>query len=329
MTALFVNHQTEKCGVYQMGARIGRTLADAGLVDYLETWDLGTALLHAGAYDVVIYNWHPSTLPWAPEVVKRYPSAKHVGLIHEIAPDAPHVGAEIFPYRMICDPSFPADGRTTFRSVRHVPRFAEGGPDAPRWAETRRCHCGMSLRPRQRTCICCPPTIGSFGFAVGGKMFATIAHAVGDAFPSATVRLRIPHAHYGDARGDMAMRHATSARAVFIGGVRVEVQHEFLPETALVRWLGDNDLNVFFYEPNGGRGISSVIDYAIAAQRPIAINDSQMFRHVREQLGTYPTKTLRQSLERNEKIVMDLYRAWSPERLVQDYAEMISALEAS
>lgn len=316
MSALFINHQTERCGVYQMGRRIGHALSDAGVAHYLETWDLGTAIqitqTHRPA--VVIYNWHPSTLPWAPALMSRFPETKHVGLIHEIAPDAASAGSEIFKYRMVCDPYFPVDGRTVFRSVRHVPRIDV--PDAHRVA-------GMFDMRADETL-----TVGSFGFGVGGKMFATVVHAVGAEFPGATVRLRIPNAAYGDDLGDLARRHAASARAVSIGGVRVEVEHDFLGEDDLVLWLAGNHMNVFFYEPNGGRGISSVIDYAIAARRPIAVNDSQMFRHVRGVLGTYPERSLKASLESGPEID-DLYRRWSPDQLARDYAEMISALGGS
>jgi len=306
VSALFINHQEQRCGVYQMGRRIGGALSDAGVARYLETWDLGTAIavVEATRPRVIIYNWHPSTLPWAPRVVQRFPDAKHVGLIHEIAPDAPHVYADTFPYRMVCDPGFPADGRTVFRSVRHVPR---------------------SSRRAARNEVM---TVGSFGFAVGGKMFATIVHAVGVEFPGARVRLRIPRAHYGDDAGTLAHRFADAARAVSIGGVSVEVAHDFLEDDALIDWLAGNDLNVFFYEPNGGRGISSVLDYAIAARRSIAVNDSQMFRHVRDHLGCYPERSLRDAMD-SATVVADLYEAWSPKRLAQDYAEMISVLEGS
>ncbi len=139
------------------------------------------------------------------------------------------------------------------------------------------------------------------------------------------VRLRIPRAFYGDDAGSMAAQQAQAARAVTIGGVRVQVEHEFLEEGALVQWLAANDMNVFFYERNGGRGIASALDYAIAAQRPIAINESHMFRHVRADFGCYPTTSLRQSIER-EHVVDDLYNLWTPTRLAQDYADMISAL---
>jgi hypothetical protein len=307
MRALFLNHTEQKCGVYQMGRRIGRELAQAGVAAYVETWDLGTALAWVAKHRprAVIYNWHPSTMPWAGELVRRYPAVKHVGLIHEIAPDAAAAGADVFPHRVVCDPSFPSNGRSLFRTVRHVPRYN---------------------RPRVQNS---QMTVGSFGFAVGGKMFPTIVHAVGAEFPEAVARLRIPHAHYGDDAGDLARSAEAASRAVKVGGVRVEVEHAFLEDEALLDWLALNDLNVFFYEPNGGRGIASALDYAIAVRRPIAINCSQMFRHLAGRLGCYPKKSLRRFFETSAETVEDLYDTWTPELLVREYSDMLAVLGVS
>lgn len=302
MNAVFLNHQQQRCGVYQMGRRIGQALAEGGLVKYYELADHRTAdaLMESLRPRIAIYNWHPSTIPWAPALVQRFTATKHVGLIHEISPENVGSGAETFPYRIVCDPSFPSNGATLFRSVRHVPRSG-------------------SAKVENETI-----TIGSFGFAVGGKMFHAIVQAVAQEFPGATVRLRIPSAHYGDDAGALARHAAEGARSV-VDNVNLQVEHDFLPEHELVDWLSRNDLNVFFYDYNPGRGISSVIDYAIAARRPIAINESQMFRHVKDRLGSYPTQSLRAALE-NGPAVEALYHEWSLERLVQDYRDMFTVL---
>ena len=306
MTALFLNHRQQRCGVYQMGRRIGLALSDAGVVTYCEAAELATAIEAATSQrpGAIIYNWHPATMPWAAELTRRLPKTKHIGLIHEIAPDAPATGSDLFPYRVVCDPSFPVDNVSLFRSVRHIPRYEGEGARNEVF------------------------TVGSFGFAVGGKMFPTIVHAVGAEFPGAIVRLHIPRAFYGDDAGVLARRASAASRAVMPGGVRVEVSHEFLEEEELIRWLAGNDLNVFFYEPNAGRGISSVLDYAIAAQQPIAINDSQMFRHVRARLGCHPTRTLRASAQ-SAGAVTRLHEEWTPERLVLDYRQMLAILRIS
>jgi hypothetical protein len=306
VTALFLNHCERRCGVYQMGARIGRELSSCGVAAYAEVSELdgAVAAVHATRASAIIYNWHPSTMPWASELVRRIGGDKHLGLIHEIAPDMAGAGADVFPYRIACDPSFPADGERMFRTVRHVPR--------------------SELRGEARG------TIGSFGFAVGGKMFPTVVHAVAVEFPGATLRLRIPMARYGDDSGALARACAEEcARTAIANGARVVVEHDFLPEGELIDWLSGNDLNVFFYEPNGGRGIASALDYAIAARRPIAINDSQMFRHVRERLGYYPQRNLRTLMENTGYVVESIYNEWSPERLVLEYADILRRVGAA
>jgi len=310
MTVVFFNHQQQRCGVYQMGRRIGHTLRDAGVVHYVEETNIAnaTATVNATKPSAIIYNWHPSTIPWAPELVRRLPAVKHIALMHEISPENPWANSDSFPYRMVCDPSFVVDDKTIFKSVRHVPRFNPGSREGQ------------------------PLTIGSFGFAVGGKMFPTIVHASGMEFPNVLVRLHLPAAHYGDDRGDLARQMAHGSRAVQMAGevqVRTEIHHGFFEELQLIEWLAGNDLNVFFYGYNPGRGVASALDYAIAAQRPIAINESQMFRHVRERFDVYPKKSLRESLETSGEVVNDLYTSWSLDRLVQDYRHMFQQLGVS
>ncbi len=304
MKAIFLNHQQQRCGVYQMGRRIGRTLQDAGLVTYMEVVDqrIAEGALSSLRPRAVIYNWHPATLPWAPTLARRFPAIKHVALMHEISPENPGADRELFAHRVVCDPSFAADGVSLFRTIRHVPRF-----DAPERTQGE------------------PLTIGSFGFAVGGKLFPMLVGAVADEFPGARVRLRIPSAHYGDDAGHLARQLADASRSSTKQAVTVEVEHDFLGEDELVRWLSGNDLNVFFYDYNPGRGISSTVDYAIAAQRPISVNGSQMFRHVPE-LGVYPQRSLREALSTNGPVVRGLYETWSTDRMVQDYAAILAAL---
>ena len=284
-----------------MGSRIGRTLADAGLVTYVEISDHSRAIaaMQAMRPRVAIYNWHPSTIPWAPDLVGRFPDVKHIGLMHEISPENPASGSEVFPLRIVSDPSF-VSAPGLFPTIRQIPR---SDPPPP---------------PNERF------TVGSFGFAVGGKMFGQISTAVGEAFPGALLRIRLPSAHYGDDGGGLARATADGVRGT-AANVELKIDHDFLSEPELIRWLAGNDINVFFYDYNPGRGISSVIDYAIAARRPIAINTSQMFRHVSSALGTYPERSLQESMA-SVDIVQGLYDDWSPARLVEEYRSIFAAI---
>lgn len=63
-------------------------------------------------------------------------------------------------------------------------------------------------------------------------------------------------------------------------GIKVIITHEFLSTPDILAFLKSTDLNIFLYDKMNGRGISSVIDYAISAKTPFAISDSYMFRNV-------------------------------------------------
>ena len=48
----------------------------------------------------------------------------------------------------------------------------------------------------------------------------------------------------------------------------------------MLNFLSKNDLNIFLYEHQGNRGISSATDWAIAVKRPLAVTKNSMFRHL-------------------------------------------------
>ncbi len=311
---LFVNSTEPQCGCFQMGRRIGMTLrnsarpSDPYWFEYFECGSVGQLqnVIEGMNPAAVIWNYHPSTLPFAPNMVGDYPAIKHVALVHEIAPESIGYLKDVFPYRMVCDPTFPADNRTLFRSVRHIPTW-----DYSTVFNFKRF------------------VVGSFGFAVGGKQFAEIIHAAAREFPGCYIRLNIPFAHFGDAEGNMARGVADHCRGIVVNNypdVCLEVTHNWMNETELIGWLADNHLNAFFYGPNPGRGIASALDYAIAAQRPIAVNGSQMFRHVHPYLGSYPQKSLQECWGHNDRAVSDLYGTWNINQLRKNYEDMMAAI---
>jgi hypothetical protein len=48
----------------------------------------------------------------------------------------------------------------------------------------------------------------------------------------------------------------------------------------VVKFLRKNDINVFLYNFQENRGLSSAIDYAVSAEKPFGVTGSSMFKHV-------------------------------------------------
>jgi len=173
------------------------------------------------------------------------------------------------------------------------------------------------------------PTIGSFGFGFRNKNFNQIVELVQMQFDTATIRLLMPGAAWGDATGDEARYCAEQCRlAIRKPGIKLYINHDFVTDAELFEFLGENDLNVFYYQPFEGRGCSSVIDYALGVNRPLAITPSSMFRHIYdERICSF--KTPLRTIIANGPIINAKYTdLWSPEKLANAVKERLGCDKA-
>jgi len=312
-SALFVNHAGGQCGVHQFGLAVHEALAGAADVsfDYVECSEL-CELLNAivdRAPDVVIFNHYPGVLQWfnaATTALIRDATrgtVPLVGLLHECAQDvADRASAVMFDLHIAPDPTLRLTNPLVRKTGRLVPRY-EKRPAPPEVT-----------------------TIGSFGFGTPGKGFERVVERVMAEFDRAHVRLHIPFAEFGDKEGAAARSIEAACRDLLTKpGVTLEITHDFKDRAALLDFLAGNTVNVFLYAKQEGRGLSSVIDLALAVGRPIAVSDSQMFRHI---AGAEPTIVLdRTSLK---EVIANGFRpldpfasAWTAENLAREYGQVV------
>lgn len=165
--------------------------------------------------------------------------------------------------------------------------------------------------------------IGSFGFGFPDKNFSGIANMVKREFSHAILRLNIPFAEFGDSDGTLARGEAAKCAEILKdSNIRLDVSHEFLEPDAMVRWLFENDLNVFMHIPSCGRGISSSIDYALSALRPIGISSSEMFRHLPREICV-DNISLPQLIAKGIEPLKKVYEENSNERLIEALKQKI------
>ena len=176
------------------------------------------------------------------------------------------------------------------------------------------------------------PVIGTWGFASSGKGFEQVVRAVQQEFDEATIRLHIPVSPYQDAQGALTAEIADRCRALVVKpGVDLSVTHEFLSTQAILDFLARNSLNAFFYGENRGRGISSVLDMALAVDRPVALTRSLMFRHVFDARPSIfvEDRTLRDIMTSGTKPLGQFKNEWTPENIAWDYDRAVTkALDA-
>lgn len=311
---LFLNHRSKRCGVYQEGYRIASTIENSKKFNiiYLECSSAAeyTHYIHVHRPTAIIYNYYPSTLWWVNDALinTTSPKIKHIGIFHEV--ELP----SLIPYKILLDPSA-TDNTPVFTTIPGKV-FKTG-------------RCLFDFKPPNSDQS--PNeilTIGSFGFGFGNKGYGRIIDTVLDEFKDEPVKIRLhmPFAEFGDNDGRSSREQADLCRNKVQGtNIELEITHEFMETEDLLSWLFHNDLNCFFYEHMYGRGISGCIDYALTVEKPVAITDSYMFRHIRDANPCIRIEetTLRNILQAGNIPLLPYKWAWTHENLIKDYEEIL------
>jgi SAM-dependent methyltransferase len=305
---LIISHKEHQCGVYQFGLNIAEELDKSGKYLFVYAECSSAEEYYSCVNDIkplaIIYNHYNSiTLPWLSRKVIQRITVPHIGIIHEVTQAvADKADDSVFDFHIAPDPTLILRNKLVFKTGRLVPKY------------------------ENRYALPEVPTIGSFGFGTDGKGFEKLISAVQDEFDEAIIRLHIPFATFGDSDGSAA--HAIAGRCKnLIVKPRIELQlsHEFLSKEQLLNFLAQNSLNAFFYDGNKGRGISSVIDSALAVKRPVAITKSTMFRHIVSAIPSIciEDSSLKQIMQNGFKPLARYYKEWSEANLIWDYERII------
>lgn len=296
MKTLFINRKSLRCGVADYGKRVYAILKKSFDIDYKEV--SSPEELTAEGYELVIINYHFSTLPWITE--EHFKGLKTIAIFHEgplmISPDA-----------VIDADSTTVERGNYFSSPR--PLF-----EGIEFTESKNDH----------------PVIGSFGFGFADKNYSRIAELVCREFDKATIRLHIPFAEFGDHDGKIARAEVEKLKHVLNEHcsesqqqISLEVSHDFMDHATLLNWLHSNDINLFTYNRNEGRGLSSTIDYALSVRRPISVTMSVMFRHLPASV-CIENATLKQLIAEGIKPLQEVYKQHTNEMLIEKYRQVIA-----
>lgn len=300
---LYLSHGTESCGVMQFGRRLITPALESKRYDisirYVESYEQFAQAMHEVKPQIIVWNYYSeATMPWMfPGVVRAENAAgrKTMCIFHEVPID--HME---FQYYVHQDPT--AVETDKIKPVSRPIPFYKGYTELPK-----------------------VPTIGSFGFGLGGKGFTRLVDKVNADFTEAVIRLRIPYAAFGDKNGQGARQWAAECAArITKPGIKLDVQHDFVPEAELLRFLASNTLNAFLYDENYGRGISGTTDYALAAGRPIAISRSYQFQHLwqvddRIVVGE---RTLQDMIDQGTEFHKVYFDKWGGDKLLRDWERL-------
>lgn len=258
-TVLILNHHQPNCGVMQFGVRVWKLVKDSANVNYIyrevEEHRAFDKYVRELRPDIILYNWHKGTMGWlTEEMVKSLPNIKHYFMFHDFP-----VRENYDRYLFFGDYDFSGGAKFGSKKVllpRPLLKYDGEYPENE------------------------VPTIGCFGFAFWNKGYHRLTKLVNDTFRKSVLNLHMPYSFFGDPQKTQTREVEKECRRLATNpGMKLNITHDFLDDSGVLKFLAGNDLNAFLYD-NNGEGISSVIDYALSVKRPIAISDSKMFRHI-------------------------------------------------
>lgn len=293
---LFVNtNAPANCGIWQHGERMYEIMSQSN------AWRIDRTAFSGVVYDVVIYNYVP--IRDQAQLLDKTPAKVRIGVYHEVSQAVIDEGSNFqFNYWLACDPTLVTGSTNFFTTPRPLV------PHTP------------TIEPPSSTI-----RIGSFGFPLPQKGFPDVVDAVVREFDNVELHIHCPSAFV------QPIDHAPfieylSARTH--DKVKLFVTSHFLTNQAVVDFLAQNHLNVFLYNddlrahPRERSGVSSALDYAIPAGRPIAISRSTQFRHAANHLLDYPEYSLKYIMDNGLQRTRQLQVEWSNEEFNRRHLEI-------
>jgi len=295
---LIVSHKETHCGIHQYGLDITEALSTSRkyLFTYVECSnqrELATHILRTQPR-AILYNYYPATMSWLNYNIMSKVAVPQLGIMHEVTQQAVDTANDnMFDYWLCPDPTVINTNPVTFKIPRIVPDYAN---------------------VKATTAI---PTIGCFGFGFPDKGFEKIVSVVSNEFDHAKINFNIPNALSTiDKYGKMKSGVIRGCKGM-VGEYNIElnITQNFFDKKGILDFLAGNTLNAFFYDVDKYKGISSAIDYALAVQRPIAINKCGMFRHIynAEPSICIEDTTMKRIIENGIAPLHQFSSEWTPE----------------
>jgi hypothetical protein len=299
---LIINSSDQICGVWQYGNNLHHIVrkSEKHVYDqysFREKLEL-ESFIHN--YDLLIFNWHEKLFPWLDnDFIKKF----NIPMVFIGGHD--------------CYPSF--ENQKHIIDANSINELTEKSTPIPRPVLE------IESKPNPERI-----TIGSCGFNYLSKNFHQISRLVSQSYDDALIRLHIAQHNSGIQIEYILNQIQNELNYLNKPNINVEVSMNFLSASELVNFLSLNTINVFLYPEMKDRGLSSVIDQALASKKPFAISDSFMFRHV-----SYEPKFLLSQNSLSEIVnfgtnhIRPFWEKYSEKKLIQKMDEIIDKLLCS
>lgn len=307
---IFFNSKNSLCSIWETGIVCYDILSKSQkyLLDYTEDYEFK----YKKEYDFAIFNYHPLANNWiTKEHIDKFGKSVFCIVTEVSLVDKNYIKftPSFFTAYIILDPSIEDCG-----NVYGFPRPLEN----------------FKINENKTNVV---PVIGSFGFAGQGKKWELILEQTAKEFDEAVVRINISPAKYVPDEFLLDACLKINKKYDEINSVNSKIKLELTTETyskyELVKWCSQNDINLFFYDrlDISQSGISSAIDQAIIAEKPILVTSDPTFRHVHKYIDYFPNIDIKKAISENKQKVIIMKSLWSRENFLQKFIRIFSEIK--
>ena len=306
MEILFLNSKVKNCGVYQYGLRLFDILKKTQNYNYdyyeIESLEEYKNII-TDSVKIIIYNYHISTMPWL-NMYTIEKNVKNISISHESDFSFFDLNLDINPNGINPLP------RPIYENVdKMLSNYISS-------TETIKEFINYSEKDI--------PIFGSFGFGFINKGFDKIISKVNEQYDKAIIKFVIPDAFFDPNKEYTVNNMVNICKNISVKeGIKIMFNNEFFTTDDLLYFLRSNTMNIFMYDQMYGRGISSVIDYALSVKKPLGISNSYMFRHIySDQICLYKT-SIKECINNSVNYCSSFLEKYSHKNTIETFKNII------
>ena len=311
MRVIIINGHKVQCGIYQYSQSLYDVLTSMKTkytYEFFPTDSVEDArnIITSGNVHAVIYNHHPMALAWLDSGFTR-PIRNQFGIKQIMITGHEHetryIGVDDYIYT---DPNFPS-----------MSNVHAGIPPLLFYDDIQYHKSNGTIK------------IGTSGIGNSTKNLHELVNKINKDFTDEEVILNvhITDGAYVDPTGKFSDMLATICEKVAHSNVKIHITRSFMSKKDLVKWLNQNDINIYWHTVGPNLGVSSSIDRAIEARKPFGVNQSNFFKHVIRDHNDITQVSIKSIIENGIEPFQEFYDKWSPEKLITLYERIIDGTQ--
>lgn len=300
----------QDCGIYYYARNLHNMLKQSNQNRYiLLTCDSEIEmkkLIQEYNLDLVIYNWHPSTMRWLTQSTIDNTSIRQFMIIgHE--------------------------GRFETRHFYNLEHYITIDVTAP---DTEKVHPGVRPVVIYDDIQYFPPsdilTIGTSGIGQHNKNLPTIIKIINQQFDEyVKLNVHFSPGFYTPLKDQGIINLIEQCKKLAKKNVEIIYTIEKFSEYDLIKWLNGNDINIYFYEHFDAVGVSGSTDRALSARKPIGVNTSNFFRHIISDDINIEKTPIKEIVAKGLTPIEKYYTMWNINTLLKQYDGLVNGNEIS